>query len=237
MTLTIAATDPAALRERCDVTTVRTLRGAPGYEDRAVVPVDAWTKVTEDMARDLTDTSQTPDSALVELVQQPAFTGALKALADGLRDPDAVYIGQAHAPADILTTTSNHENGGRRIGLHVDNWDRLPYATRHTGRRRLCLNLGPGSRYLLLGDLDIRAMCRTIHQDFALRYPHTDDLRQYIASGHLMLCFRLRLEPGEGYLAPTELLPHDGSTEGEPQPSTAAFWLGTWQRGVLPSLV
>lgn len=99
---------------------------------------------------------------------------------------------------DVLTTTRNHENDGHRIGLHVDNWDKLPYATKHTGRRRICINIGPGTRYLLLGDRDIRSICRALHQDYADRYPHTDDLRRYVGSGHVVLCFRIRLEPGEG---------------------------------------
>ncbi|MFD4659245.1 hypothetical protein ACFWP2_26845 [Kitasatospora sp. NPDC058444] len=44
-------------------------------------------------------------------------------------------------------------------------------------------------------------------------------------------------DPGEGYIAPTELLPHDSSTEDQPQPSTVAFRLGHWPRGVLASLI
>ncbi|MFJ3877432.1 hypothetical protein ACIPW5_08250 [Streptomyces sp. NPDC090077] len=42
---------------------------------------------------------------------------------------------------------------------------------------------------------------------------------------------------GQGYLAPTEYLLHDGSTEGEDDPSAAAFWLGHWPSGALPSIV
>ncbi|MES4901445.1 MULTISPECIES: hypothetical protein [unclassified Streptomyces] len=238
MSLAIAATEAAALQERCEVTTLRTMRGSLTYEDHAVVPAAPWTKITDEMGRSLTaPAAMIRDSALIELVKPPEPIDVLGTLTDRLGDSDAVYLGQASAPADTFTTTGNHENEGRRIGLHVDNWDKLPYATKHTARRRLCLNLGPGIRYLFLGDLDIRAVCRTVHEDFAHRYPHTDDLRQFIDDGHLMLCFRLRLEPGEGYIAPTELFPHDGSTEAQPKPSTAAFWLGNWPRGVLPSLI
>ncbi|MFF7655067.1 hypothetical protein ACFZCY_35405 [Streptomyces sp. NPDC007983] len=138
--------------------------------------------------------------------------------------------------ATTITTTVNHANG-LRIGLHVDNWDRLPYSRRHTSRRRLCINLGPGTRYLLLADVDIRQICRAMQDHCDDRYPHTDDLRRYVSDHHPIRCLRLRLGPGEGYIAPTELLPHDGSTEDQAEPSSAAFWLGHWQRGVLPSLV
>ncbi|WP_435179434.1 hypothetical protein [Actinacidiphila sp. bgisy145] len=57
-------------------------------------------------------------------------------------------------------------------------------------------------------------------------YPHAEHIRRYVADGHQLLCLRIRLEPGGGYIAPTELLPHDGSTTGVEQPSVAAFWLG-----------
>ncbi|KOV35651.1 hypothetical protein AB0420_35980 [Streptomyces caelestis] len=106
---------------------------------------------------------------------------------------------------------------------------------KHLGRRRLCFNLGTGTRYLLFGNLDIRAICRTVHPDPAGRYPHTDDLRAYVARGLPLTV--LRLNPDEGYIAPTKLLPHDGSTEDQPVPSTAAFWLDHWSRGVLASII
>ena len=44
------------------------------------------------------------------------------------------------------------------------------------------------------------------------------------------------MDPGEGYIAPTELLPHDGSTHDSAEPSTTAFWLGHWTAGRLPWL-
>ncbi|MDQ1010147.1 hypothetical protein QFZ82_004632 [Streptomyces sp. V4I23] len=237
MTLSIAATDITALRERCGVAVLRTVRADPAYENGAVLPTGPWTSITDDTAQDLVASSPIGDSTLVELVKPPVPAEALSSLIQRLGDPEAIHLGQARAPMDVLTTTRNHENDGYRIGLHVDNWDRLPYATKHTGRRRICINLGPGTRYLLLADLDIRTICRALYQDYADRYPHTDDLRRYVGSGHTVLCYRIRLEPGEGYIAPTELFPHDGSTEGLLEPSTAAFWLGHWPRGVLPSLI
>ncbi|MGW6455186.1 hypothetical protein ACWF94_04540 [Streptomyces sp. NPDC055078] len=45
-------------------------------------------------------------------------------------------------------------------------------------------------------------------------------------SAHRVHCLRIRLAPGDGCIAPTELLPHDGSTTGIDHPSVAAFWLG-----------
>ncbi|WP_035841942.1 hypothetical protein [Kitasatospora azatica] len=237
MNLSIAYTNSSALRGRCEVTAARHTHHEPGYENGAVVPAGPWRAISAQEARTLRPTALTDDARLIELIKLPGhLPGALPQLADNLGDPNASYLGQAASSANALTTTENYTDG-RRIGLHVDNWDKLSYTTKHQGRRRLCVNLGPGTRYLLVGATDIQSICRAMHQNPEQRYPHTDDLRAYVAARQPLLIYRLRLAPGEGYLAPTELLPHDGSTQDQPHPSAAAFWLGRWPCGVLPSLV
>ncbi|MEV0972047.1 hypothetical protein [Microtetraspora glauca] len=69
-------------------------------------------------------------------------------------------------------------------------------------------------------------ICQTLNQAQDEHYPHTDDVRRYVADGHPLRCLRIRLEPGQGYIAPTEFLPHDGSTSYAEERSLAAFWLG-----------
>ncbi|MEU2950910.1 hypothetical protein ACIOUE_07165 [Streptomyces xanthochromogenes] len=234
MPLRLVVHDPAALRARCSTGRVRTSRTEPGYEPGAVLTPTRWQPLSARAAERLRADDADADSTLVEIVRPPA--GAeLDTLADPLGDPESVYLGQVSARPGLATTTDNHEVG-LRIGLHLDNWDKLSYARKHTGRRRLCLNLGPGPRYVVLGAVDAQLICRALHTDYARRYPHTDDLRAYAARWD-MSCIRIRLAPGEGYIAPTEYLPHDGSTDGVAVPSTAAFWLGDWSRGVLPSLI
>jgi hypothetical protein len=76
-----------------------------------------------------------------------------------------------------------------------------------------------------------RAMGATI------RHPHTNDVRRYVREGHPLRCIRIRLDPGEGYIAPTEFIPHDGSTWGIHAPSRVAFWLGRWPTGTLRTLI
>ncbi|MFE2167837.1 hypothetical protein ACFXB3_22685 [Streptomyces sp. NPDC059447] len=235
MPLHIAYGDPAALRARCEVATVRTTRPEEAaYEPGAVVPSGQWRPMAEADVKAVTAPRRPLDSTLVEIVRPPFRDDLpLEDLAHPLGDPDAVYLGQALAKPGMTTTTDNYEDG-RLIGLHLDNWDKLSYADKHTGRRRICLNLGPGTRYIILGTLDAQAICRAVRDH---RFPHTQDYRACVASGRPIRIFRIRLAPGEGYIAPTEYLLHDGSTESQDQPSAAAFWLGHWPRGVLPSLV
>ncbi|MFJ7204493.1 hypothetical protein ACIQWR_13275 [Streptomyces sp. NPDC098789] len=239
MPLYIAYSDPAALRARCEVAGVRIAREHDaGHEPGAIVPAGRWRPATGADIKAVTAPVSPLDSTLVEIVRPLFGEGtALEDLARPMGDPDAVYLGQAQAKPGMITTTDNHENG-RLLGLHLDNWDKLTYGDKHTARRRLCLNLGPGTRYIILGAIDAQHVSRAVHRmDYALRYPHTDDFRVYVADGRPLPVFRIRLAPGEGYVAPTEYLLHDGSSEGEDEPSAAAFWLGHWPRGALPSLV
>lgn len=236
MPLSIAYDDFAALRDRCQTAMVRTVRGQADFEDGAVIPSGLWEPLTAATAKHLQPGPDTRDSTLVEIVEPPVPARGLEGFGTELGG-DAVYLGQAHAKPAMVTTTDSHESR-QRIGLHLDNFDRLSYAVKHLGRRRLCLNLGPGTRYLLLCPIDAKALCRTVHpDDYITRYPHTDDLRAYVAKGHPLRCLRMRIDPGEGYIAPTEYLPHDGSTENQPEPSSAAFWLGQWPPGSLPSRI
>ncbi|MEU7184092.1 MULTISPECIES: hypothetical protein [Streptomyces] len=239
MPLNIAYSDEAALRARCDVATVRTTRpDEAAYEAGAVVPSGLWRPMADADVKAITAPRRPLDSTLVEIVRPPFQEGRpLETLVQPMGDADAVYLGQALAKPEMATTTGNHQDG-RLIGLHLDNWDKLRFADKHAGRRRLCLNLGPGTRYVVLGAMDAQAVCRTVHPTAYLhRHPHTDDYRAYVAGGRPFRVVRIRLTPGEGCLAPTEYLPHDGSTEGDHLPSAAAFWLGRWPRGVIPSLI
>ncbi|MEI5006894.1 hypothetical protein RB196_05770 [Streptomyces sp. PmtA] len=48
-------------------------------------------------------------------------------------------------------------------------------------------------------------MCQAVHpEDYTYRYPATDDYRNRVAAGHSMRVYRIRLAPGEGYIAPTD---------------------------------
>lgn len=223
------------IRDRCAVAPVRQVDGNPGYDDGSLIPSDDWVPLTIDEAARYQADDSTPDSLRIELVHRALpeldpddLAGRLETAAR--LDPlngcwPTELLGSMSSPGNRATTTEDSATG-RRIGLHVDNFDRLPYHRRHEGRRRLCLNLGPGARYLLVGDHDIQQICSTLDATSDRHYPHTEDIRQYVLAGHPLRCLRIRLDPGDGYIAPTEFLPHDGSTGGVAQPSVAAFWLG-----------
>ena len=225
----LAFADPPALLDRCQTGLLRLVRDQPGYASKAALPDLDWTDPTAGALGLPGPAPGTPTGALVEII-------ALPDAPDHRAHPDAIagywplgrgerLLGFTDCPPDQRTTTVDHAHG-HRLGIHLDNFDRQPIGRRELSRRRLALNLGPGPRYLVLALATIQDIAGQA-ADFP-RYPHTDDVHRYLGEGRTLPCLRLRLEPGEGYIAPTELIPHDGSTHGFDQPSRIAFWLGHW---------
>lgn len=122
---------------------------------------------------------------------------------------DRKLLNVAVSPPGLPTSTV--ELDGLLLGLHVDSWYRMPIETRPTAPNRLCLNLGREPRYFLFWNLPITRMVsllgtqpeaittRTVTGAFFKRFPDYP------------VC-RLRIDPGEAYIAPTELLAHDART-------------------------
>jgi hypothetical protein len=226
------------------------------YEPNALVPNPERTQVDLAVLERLRATEDTPDTALIELVRPPhrLVTRARNLTADRIAgEPvhvpinapdvgggayDVTLLGGTASPTDALTTTVNPRTGLRH-GIHPDNWDALPRAERLTqSRRRLAINLGPGPRYLLIAFPDVIDISRALRPTDDQHVPRTADVREYARQHPDALTVHwLRIDPGEGYLAPTELIAHDGSTHNINQPSDTAFYLGRWPRRFFPSLL
>jgi hypothetical protein len=232
----IAYADRRGFQDRCAIATVTYGTDDPGYDADSVLPADDWAPLTARLASELAASSDAPASTLVELVRVPGVTTLdeiHRFQPFGGRRP-ARFLGYTECAADQRTTTTDTRTM-RRLGIHLDNFDRMPLERRHESRRRIGINLGPGPRFLVLTTQDIKGLARLTA--LIERNPHTDQVRRYVAQGGQLTCIRIRLEAGEGYLAPTELIPHDGSTWGMSMPSIIAFWLGEWPRGTLPLLL
>jgi hypothetical protein len=232
----LAFTDLEAIQARCQVSAIRLGSADHAYDAEALLPDNNWTPLGRGLATNLRADDATSASTLVELVR-PRSGAVREAIHTfeplGDRLP-AKFLGYVDCGPNQHTTTIDASTR-RRLGLHLDNFDRLPLERRAESRRRIAVNLGPGTRYLILATEDIQEIVQRSAEP--IRHPHTSHVRRYIAAGGALTCIRLRLEPGEGYIAPTELIPHDGSTWGLETPSTIAFWLGEWPRGALPNLV
>lgn len=122
-------------------------------------------------------------------------------------------LGVNTAPPDLPTATV--EKDGLLLGLHIDSWFRQPIADRASAPNRLCLNIGREPRYFLFWNLTVMRMLATV----GLREGDEGLMTRNLAHRFFDLypdypVARLTLNPGEAYIAPTELLTHDATTVG-----------------------
>lgn len=122
-----------------------------------------------------------------------------------------------------LHTVTRDPVEGTYIGMHVDNTYCHPLKDRSESPRRMCLNIGTEARYLLFVDLPLQDMDSAL-REAGIPDPRSDMWMERHVSSPMGLAFmevfpeypvlRLRVEPGEGYIATTENMLHDASTLG-----------------------
>lgn len=150
----------------------------------------------------------------------------------GLTDErlDWIYFRIAEPDRFTLTKDEFGADGRKLAGLHVDSWDRLPLRHRNRSRNRICINLGREPRYSLflnlplMGMFDAIGLCdpEDIYEDFRGLYMG----QRFMESWPQYPVIRLRIDPGEAYILPTDNLIHDASTEGNRFPDITLTYLG-----------
>ncbi len=118
------------------------------------------------------------------------------------------------------SNTTIHADTGQRVGLHLDSWDRLPPLERWQGQNRICINLGAGERSLQFVPMPVVDMVaalkkrgRDVVVDREAQRDSTGRLdlaRTFLETFPATPVVRMRMRPGEAYIAPTENLIHDG---------------------------
>jgi hypothetical protein len=132
-------------------------------------------------------------------------------------------------PPGLPTTTVNSESG-LLIGLHLDNWSRLSFDRRQEAQNRICANIGSEDRFLLFVNLPIHAICQALASSHPAVHTlgGTELARKFLALHPLYPVVRLRIKPGEAYIAPTENIVHDGSSLGAAKPDVTVMVRGNF---------
>jgi hypothetical protein len=107
-----------------------------------------------------------------------------------------------------LSTTRDRRDG-KLIGLHIDRWEQKSLALVTCARNRVCLNMGPGPRWLVFAAVDIFEVAASFGIDRTVPFS-TTHAQAYLSQHPMTPVYRLRIEAGEAYVAPTERLIHDG---------------------------
>ena len=116
-------------------------------------------------------------------------------------------------PGCITMTKAVYQDA--RIGLHVDRWDRLSVDELEQSSNRISINLGPVDRHFIFLNQTASGMVAMLERANLYVAPDVGAI-----GAAFMLAFpeypivRLRLRPGEAYVAPTENILHDGSSAG-----------------------
>lgn len=254
----VAIPDRAGLQASAGTARARWTR-ASSYEKGAVVARGAWRPLSDAEWRNMTRPTETPSVALFALpgpVLEPfreireiaARARTARQLWKALPDHDKQVRAflryavrrygcgsQARDPGGIhvndpgMRATTVNPKGGKRVGLHLDDWYRAAPRNRHKSPNRICVNLGSEDRYFLFLNLPIRRV-------YELAGASSD--LSGSAAGQLFFrrfpsypVIKLRMRPGEAYIAPTENLIHDGCSAGMTTPDATLSLLGRFRAG------
>jgi hypothetical protein len=148
--------------------------------------------------------------------QHPCTTGrdALLEFARAyLRSEHPLLEGAAITCTATDLPTSTTDGTGVHVGLHVDNWYRAKLEERENASNRISINLGVKPRFLLYINLPLAAIGALAAEQFAFD-SRVSDTQHGLRQVFMSCCgsypvVRVRLNPGEGYIAPTENMIHD----------------------------
>lgn len=117
-------------------------------------------------------------------------------------------------PPGLDTTTFDAPTGGY-VGLHVDTFYGASINRAHEAPGRLCANVGTQPREFLFINLSLRQLAESVGQRLSDCDITTTELAQkFLSRFSEYPVVRVRIAPGEAYIAPTENIIHDGSTSG-----------------------
>jgi hypothetical protein len=155
-----------------------------------------------------------------------SFAAHVGALAEAIRaewnvttTPRGLSLGRN--PAGLATVTRDPESG-HFVGLHIDTFHGNYDAARSLAGNRVSVNIGAGPRWFLFVPLPLREL----HGRSGVQDPQADVVTGFLRANPNQAVLRLRVDPGEAYIAPTESMIHDAA-------SGAAEDLHVTGRGVL----
>jgi len=116
-----------------------------------------------------------------------------------------------------ITTTVDYADSKKKVGLHLDNWCKYDFKNRKESPTRICINLGNESRYLLLYNLSVLEMYSLLSKNAKKKLTHVSSEigNFFMKENSNYPILRIEILPFEGYVAPTEMIIHDGSTIGQ----------------------
>ena len=159
----------------------------------------------------LTDLDRSVDHCAVEAYARTAFESLCRRF-QFFGTP--IFHGLARYLPGLPTVTRNPRTG-KFLGLHLDSWERKPVERRSESMNRLSINVGNSVRWFLFVDRTLLGMEKALRRiGFSKRSGCLSDIGPSFM--RQMVDYpvkRVKVGPGEAYLAPTDNIIHDGSSE------------------------
>jgi hypothetical protein len=226
---------------------VETDAGSVPYEDGAIVPRGNWrssSRIDEvnpnfvfviEVPKSLispmrhfkvgTITSQTEaDEAASSDEYRVAASEFINELAVFAVTRASISILGISVKAPGLLTVTVDQKKQRRIGLHLDVWDKLTLQQKSDARWRVNVNLGSEPRHLVFCGLPVPVMHRRAALDS--KTVGTSIGRNFFERFPFYPLYRISIKPGHAYVAPTDLLIHDATTLDRTTPDISIAVLG-----------
>jgi hypothetical protein len=137
-----------------------------------------------------------------------------------VRAPLSLGLGQ-NPP--LMATVTRDPRSSLLVGLHVDTFEAYN-EDRTSAGNRLSINIGTAPRYFLFVPYDFRALACAGNLSQSVSVVH-----RFFESQSAAPVVRLRINPGEAYIAPTESLIHDASTSDSSERDLHVTALGCFE--------
>jgi hypothetical protein len=129
-------------------------------------------------------------------------------------------------PHGWATTTIDPEHKCR-IGLHVDTWDGGDFRWRDLCRNRISINLGREDRFFVFCNVTVTTILAIITAFSGATHGSSNALiNHFFELFPKYPVLRLRVAPGEFYVAPTENIIHDATSFGKLEADVSVAGLG-----------
>lgn len=131
---------------------------------------------------------------------------------------------------------ATRNKNGTYTGFHVDYWDELKLSVIEKATNRICVNLGKNDRYFLFINLTLKQIYSKINvkdKKSFIKYDNQELLKAFFTLFPNYPVIKMKIKPYEGYIAPTENMIHDGSTEGNYSTDITLTTRGYFNIGIL----
>lgn len=199
----------------------------PAYARGSFVPRRPWSEPKQDLPHLTTEHQEPPSqvglhelpSSLIDRLRlccdqeesAQMRRDVVEHLIDHCDQHVAKIAGRVHliglsesAPGGATITRNMRLPGRKKIGLHIDSWDGPAAEGRASRTQRICINIGSTERFFLFLNLPISRFA----VDEALGVNAA--VQSFLLANRDFPAIALRVKPGEAYIAPTELIVHDG---------------------------